>query len=156
MSAFIGILSDHLRRAIARIDWDYDKAAHGCTDACCADCDKGQSGKDFDRKEAMRVLALARPALTLTWYTDPGHAWLRVHRDVLTAYGFSEADFSCFSYVDQYGFLYLEEDSDASKFLAALPVAEVPLAVAIHFEEARTETDSHVRDLPRLAGGRDD
>ena len=91
--------------------------------------------------------------LFLTWYTDPGHAWLRVHRDVLAAYGFNESDFSCFSYVDQYGFLYLEEDSDAPKFLARLPVAEVPLDVAIHFEEAYTETDSHVRDLPRLNGG---
>jgi hypothetical protein len=151
MSAFIGILSDHLRRAIARIDWDYDKAGHGCTDAYCAYCDKGQSVKDFDRKEALRVLALARPALesTLTWYTDPGHAWLRVHRDVLAVHGFSESDFSCFSYVDQYGFLYLEEDSDASQFLDAIDPAR-----AIHFEEARTETDSHVRDLPRLNGAR--
>jgi len=96
--------------------------------------------------------------LFLTWYTDPGHAWLRVHRDVLTAYGFNESDFSRFSYVDQYGFLYLEEDSDAPKFLSALPVWPVSdsahdPARAIHFEEARTNTDSHVRDLPRLNGG---
>ena len=100
-------------------------------------------------------------SLSLTWYTDPGHAWLRVHRDILAAYGFNESDFSRFSYVDQYGFLFLEEDSDAPKFLSALPVWPVSdsahdPARAIHFEEARTETDSHVRDLPRLAGGRDD
>ena len=150
MSAFIGMLSDHLRRAIARIDWDHDKAGHGCTDAYCAYCDTGQSVKDFDRKDALRVLALARPALesTLVWYTDPGHAWLRVHRDVLAVHGFSESDFSSFSYVDQYGFLFLEEDSDASQFLDALDPAG-----SIHFEEARTATESHVRDLPRLNGG---
>lgn len=103
--------------------------------------------------------------LYLTWYTDPGHAWLRVPRDVLPAYGFSESDFSSFSYVDQYGFLYLEEDSDAPKFLSALPVWPVSdsansgflgsdTAREIHFEEAYTATDSHVRDLPRLNGAR--
>jgi hypothetical protein len=105
--------------------------------------------------------------LYLVWYTDPGHAWLRVHRDVLPAYGLCESDFSSFSHVDQYGFLYLEEDSDAPKFLDSVPVWPVSdsphsgllgsdTAREIHFEEARTETDSHVRDLPRLAGGRDD
>ena len=55
------ILLDHLRRAIARIEWDYDKAGHGCTDAYCAYCDKGQSVKDFDIQESrdlLRVLEL--------------------------------------------------------------------------------------------------
>jgi len=53
------------------------------------------------------------------FYSDAGHAWLKVERSDALALGFTALDFSKYSYVADGGTLYLEEDCDAPKFLAA-------------------------------------
>lgn len=55
---------------------------------------------------------------TFTFVADPGHAWLAVDYESIVNVGLSPADFSGCSYVSELG-MYLEEDSDASKFIVA-------------------------------------
>jgi len=49
----------------------------------------------------------------LWWHSDSGHSWLRVPVAFVMAVGFEP---SSYSYIDD-GFVYLEEDSDAPKFI---------------------------------------
>jgi hypothetical protein len=55
---------------------------------------------------------------TLTFYSDPGHGWLEVPWTVLKDLSLNPQDFSRCSYRRRNTF-YLEEDCDASKFIAA-------------------------------------
>lgn len=74
------------------------------------------------------------------WIVDPGHGWLRV--PVMSAEGLT---FSEYSYIDRVGgWLYLEEDCDASIWLNAHGVQVHVLPVEY------LDDDAFVRDLPRL------
>lgn len=55
---------------------------------------------------------------TFTFYCDPGHAWLRVSLRDLEATGLKPGDFTQYSYISPSA-IFLEEDCDATKFLAA-------------------------------------
>jgi hypothetical protein len=48
------------------------------------------------------------------WVSDPGHAWLQVGWDLIDDLGWTNV--SQYSYHDEH-YVYLEEDSDAPKFL---------------------------------------
>lgn len=52
-----------------------------------------------------------------TYHTDPGHGWLSVPLELLRDLGIQH-DISSFSYIG-HDVAYLEEDSDAPKFLHA-------------------------------------
>lgn len=52
-----------------------------------------------------------------TFYTDPGHGWLKVDREVLEA-TMDGNDISTFSYA-RGRWVFLEEDADAPKFIKA-------------------------------------
>jgi hypothetical protein len=55
--------------------------------------------------------------ITLTFYSDPGHAWLKAPRSYLNTLGIA-GEITEYSY--QKGeYVYLEEDLDASTFLNA-------------------------------------
>lgn len=57
-------------------------------------------------------------AIRLLFHSDPAHGWLQVPRDLIDALGIAHR-ISQFSYVDATGaFVYLEEDCDASLFVA--------------------------------------
>lgn len=59
--------------------------------------------------------------VTLNFFNDPGHGWLAVKRQWLHDLGIAQ-DITTFSY--QRGkSVYLEEDCDASRFLAAARAA---------------------------------
>ena len=79
--------------------------------------------------------------LTLTWYFDPGHAWLQVPRETLREFGLKASDFSEFSYADWHH-LYLEEDCDAGKFLRA-----VGDKAEIEFKKYECNSQFTVREL---------
>jgi hypothetical protein len=81
--------------------------------------------------------------LTLTWHVDPGHAWLQVHRETLEDFNLGAGDFSEFSYADS-GYLYLEVDRDAGKFLRA-----VGDNAEFQFNERECDATFNVRALPR-------
>ena len=58
--------------------------------------------------------------ITLKWYSDPGHAWLKVTRRSAEYLGILP-NISAYSYQSKKGnILYLEEDRDAPLFLEAL------------------------------------
>ena len=81
---------------------------------------------------------------TFTFHTDAGHGWLEVSTDDLRSVSMCAASFSRYSYRDT-GKLYLEEDCDASKFIAAWQAKHG----AVEFRE-RYQHSSFVRNLPRL------
>lgn len=58
---------------------------------------------------------------TLTYHSDPGHGWLEVPRDDLTALGIAQEISAC-SYQDE-AKAYLEEDADAGVYLRAARAA---------------------------------
>jgi hypothetical protein len=55
---------------------------------------------------------------TFTMFADPAHGWLQVTLVDLAHIGLKPTDFSEYSYRDD-DKLYLEEDEDAPKFIAA-------------------------------------
>lgn len=56
-------------------------------------------------------------AKTYTYFTDPGHGWLRVKRAELNALGIANK-ISPYSYM-RGDYVYLEEDCDMAKFMRA-------------------------------------
>ena len=61
--------------------------------------------------------------MKLRFYSDPGHGWLSVSRNVLEKY-IDPKEISVYSY-QRKNQVFLEEDCDASKFLDALRKANV-------------------------------
>lgn len=87
---------------------------------------------------------------TFTFHTDAAHGWLEVSGPDLSALGFKPADFSRYSYADLRGTIptyFLEEDCDASKFVARFTERNGALPT---FKDAY-QHNSFVRNLPRLA-----
>ena len=79
------------------------------------------------------------------WYTDPGHAWLRVSTAVCKQLGILDR-VSRFSYQSKKGdYLYLEEDCDAGLFLQAVKDRQLPC----HMLPTKYQTESRVRHLDR-------
>lgn len=85
---------------------------------------------------------------TFTFFCDPGHGWLRVTLADCAAVGLSADSFSSYSYRDDF-YLYLEEDCDASKFVAAY-VAKYEAMPAT--KESHSNGESAIRRKPRLKG----
>jgi len=79
----------------------------------------------------------------LTWFSDPGHAWLQVGWDLINDLKWTNV--SKYSYYDD-EFVYLEEDSDAPKFLEFLNSRNLGFELV---NELWYEEDSFVRDLAR-------
>ncbi len=77
--------------------------------------------------------------LTLTVYSDPGHGWVAIKRDVLHMLGIANK-ITPYSY--QRGkTAYLEEDCDASTLIEAAKAAGVELS----FVHKNTDNDSPIR-----------
>ena len=78
-----------------------------------------------------------------TWVSDPGHAWLQVEADLINDLQWT--NISKYSYHDD-EYVYLEEDSDAPKFLESLYAK----GIAVAFSETEQENeDSIVRNMAR-------
>lgn len=77
------------------------------------------------------------------WYSDPGHAWLRVPLELVENSG---ADISAYSYKDK-DFAYLEEDSDAWKFLKTIKGIE---RLPSYPRNVYSDNESFIRRLPRM------
>ena len=82
--------------------------------------------------------------LTLNFYTDPGHGWLRAPLVLINKLGVTP---SKYSYTDsEYG--YLEEDMDASLFIEAAKKAGYTLTL----KENHSSRNSFVRSKRRFSG----
>ena len=78
---------------------------------------------------------------TFTFYTDPGHGWLKVSLSNLASLGFLPSDFSRYSYKKNDN-LYLEEDCDAAKFVLAYKTKH---GVSLKHKESHTDRQSRIR-----------
>ena len=85
--------------------------------------------------------------MTFTFFSDIGHGWLRVSVPSAESVGLKPKDFTRYSY-QQGGWLYLEEDCDASLFVKAyMDKHNRPPQIKTH----HTDGDSVIRNYPRIA-----
>lgn len=76
-------------------------------------------------------------------YSDPGHAWCKVHRSLIENLGIA-GKITSYSY--QRGeYVYLEEDCDLSTFATALRAT----GRTIQFREFNTDKQSKIRSYER-------
>ena len=61
----------------------------------------------------------------MTFLSDPGHGWLQCSRDVLDLFNVHTSHCS----YERGGFVYLEEDCDAPRLLAAMKAAGVEVVI---------------------------
>lgn len=85
--------------------------------------------------------------MKFTVYTDPGHGWLKIHRDLAIKHGFYN-DISGFSY-QRGDAIYLEEDCDADLLFQALRKAEIEFKLI----EKHTDRQSKIRSYKRFSRG---
>ena len=83
--------------------------------------------------------------LNLTWYEDPGHAWLKVPKAVIKELNI-EHEISSYSYKDSDSF-YLEEDCDAAVFANAYKKINGTVSPLSEAEVVFSNEDSFVRGL---------
>jgi hypothetical protein len=90
------------------------------------------------------ILLLGGKAMEIraTFHTDPGHGWLEVPRNLVRRLG---VKVSSYSYV-RGSSAYLEEDSDAPKFLSAAKANGYLFAIA----QKHTDADSPIRSYDRF------
>lgn len=77
--------------------------------------------------------------ITLLYYTDPGHGWLRVPLKTLTKLGIADK-ITSFSY-KRTEYAYLEEDQDMTTFLLAMNEKGVEVAL----KNRNTNRESRIR-----------
>jgi hypothetical protein len=78
--------------------------------------------------------------LTLDYYQDPGHGWVKIHLDKLLWLGINK-DISYFSYTRK-DYAYLEEDCDLSKLIKACN----DKGIVLKFREHNSNRDSKIRN----------
>jgi hypothetical protein len=82
---------------------------------------------------------------TFTFHTDPGHGWVEVDLHNMRLAGLEPSSFSKYSYRKRNVF-YLEEDCDASKFIAAWQEK-----TGLHAEFRNSyQAQTFIRNLPRI------
>ena len=78
-------------------------------------------------------------SLTLNFYQDPGHGWVRVPLQLLEDLGIAE-QISSYSYM-RGAYAYLEEDCDLSRLLGAAQAA----GLTVKLREFHTNNQSRIR-----------
>lgn len=78
--------------------------------------------------------------MTLDYYQDSGHGWVKIHLDKLKALGIDK-DISYFSYTRK-SYAYLEEDSDLSILIKACD----DRGIVLKFREHNSDRDSKIRN----------
>jgi len=93
----------------------------------------------------MTLLNEKRP-LMLYFYTDPGHGWLAVKRELLLNLGSIALAISPYSY-QRNEVVYLEEDCDAGHFISAMKIAGINIGLIYQ----HSELSSEIRQFERFA-----
>ena len=93
---------------------------------------------DLNKTKAEIIAALS-PTHTAQFIVDPSHAWLVVETSALTELGI-ENEISSYSYRNGTK-VYLEEDSDAPKFIRAMAAKGIKVIT----EDRYTDSPSRVR-----------
>lgn len=79
--------------------------------------------------------------MTLQYYTDPGHGWAKVNRQVLINLGIAE-DISAYSYM-RGDFVYLEEDCDLDRLYQAADQASITIKLREHWTNKTSKIRSY-------------
>ena len=78
---------------------------------------------DWKSDQLRKEAGVNHPKTAFVYHQDPGHGWLEVSQADMDDVGLSYINFSSCSYVSTDGeLLFLEEDCDMPKFLAAYKV----------------------------------
>jgi hypothetical protein len=88
--------------------------------------------------------------MTLDYYQDSGHGWVKIHLDKLKALGIDK-DISYFSYT-RGSYAYLEEDGDLSILIKACN----DKGIVLKFREHNSDRDSKIRNYQSYYYGNDD
>jgi hypothetical protein len=75
-------------------------------------------------------------SLTLNYYQDPGHGWVKVNKKVLNDLSIAD-DISAYSYM-RGDFAYLEEDCDLSRLMAAAQAAGITVKLREYCSRERS------------------
>lgn len=86
-----------------------------------------------------------RPKFIYTFYSDSGHAWLKVPMSQVLALNLQDKITAC-SYTDGHH-VYLEEDQDAGLFLDAIKMSDLDFELKDKYQDG----DSFIRRLPHYA-----
>jgi hypothetical protein len=78
--------------------------------------------------------------MTLNYYQDSGHGWVKIHLDKLKTLGIDK-DISYFSYTRK-SYAYLEEDCDLSKLYKACE----DKGIILKLREYHSDRDSKIRN----------
>ena len=92
------------------------------------------------------------PTKLFTFFSDPGHAWLKVSLEDVKTVGLTHDSFSQYSFYQNLPkgpFLYLEEDQDAGVFVKAF---EEKYGHKPNFREKYSNNSSTIRSYNRLKG----
>ena len=81
--------------------------------------------------------------VTRTFYSDPGHGWLKVGYDELVELGI-QPDITQWSYRNGED-VFLEEDCDVGKYIVAMNRK----GISINFDVSRSNGDSIIRSYDR-------
>jgi len=85
--------------------------------------------------------------MIFTFYSDPGHAWLKVPRNLLNELNIAH-EISCYSF-QRNNYVYLEEDCDASLFINAME----KIGKVVEIKESFVYYDSQIRNYPQYKHG---
>ncbi len=97
------------------------------------------------REKVMKTKNTAKTR-TFTFFSDPGHGWLKVKRSDLTALNITALITAC-SYV-RGDFVYLEEDCDATSFIKAMKRENWSFKI----KESNAIRSSKIRSYERFEG----
>lgn len=89
--------------------------------------------------------------LTLNYYQDPGHGWIKIHKDWLTLLGIADK-ISHYSYMRK-NYAYLEEDCDLSLLFEASKALDINIKLReYHCNKASKirSYDSYRHDKPEF------
>lgn len=102
--------------------------------------DLKQRGLYKEANAVAEILEAEKPK-KYTFFSDPGHAWLRVPRKDIDALGIADK-ISSYSYQKK-DYAYLEEDKDAGTFLKAVKSAGWKYTI----KESNTNSQSKIRNF---------
>lgn len=98
------------------------------------------------QKVAQILERIVNANIELVFYSDPGHGWLAVPNDLYKESGIRASHYSF--YDKKKDMVYLEEDSDASKFDKAMKEKGKHYTV----KHVSTDSESPIRRLSRMPG----
>jgi major membrane immunogen (membrane-anchored lipoprotein) len=91
-------------------------------------------------------LVMSSTHYKLNFFSDPGHGWLEVPEALYKESKIVASQYSYYS--PKKKMVYLEEDSDASKFMKAMAA----MGITIETKDINVNGESNIRNMSRMPG----